>query len=73
MSSKVTKAEMETMRIGGRPKVFRALSVADFQSQVQTAYYVRKNHPRKDGGVYVISSSGVGMTITIKVEKGGDA
>lgn len=73
MENKVTKAEMEAIKPGGRTRVFRATSVADFQSQQRTAYYVRQNCPRKDGGKYIISSSAAGMTISIKVEKGGEA
>ncbi len=69
MAEKVTKAAMEAIKPGGRAKVFRAISVADFQSQLRMAYYVRQRHPRSDG-VYVITNSAVGMTITIKVTKG---
>lgn len=61
---------MEAIKAGGRAKVFRAESVADFQSKQRMAYWVKQNCPRKDGGIYNISSSGVGMTVTIKVEKG---
>lgn len=68
MAEKVTKAAMEAIKPGGRPKVFRATSVADFQSQQRMAYYVKQTHPREDGQ-YEISSSSVGMTITIKVKK----
>lgn len=63
---------MESIRPGGRTKVFRAVSVADYQSQQRMAYYVRQNCPRKDGGKYIIQCSGVGMTISVKVEKGGE-
>lgn len=58
---------MEAIKVGGREKVFRATSVADYQSQQRTAYYVRQKHPREDGGKYIIKCSGIGMTITIKV------
>lgn len=70
-NDKVTKDAMEAIRPGGRTRVFRATSVADFQSQQRMAYWVRQNCPRTDGGKYVIQCSGVGMTISVKVEKGG--
>lgn len=69
MDYKVTKSLMESLKPGGRTKVFRCSSVSDFQSQLRMAYYVRQNYPRQDGGRYIISSSGVGMTISIKVER----
>ncbi len=68
MAEKVTKIIMEALKPGGRAKVFRATSVADFQSQLRTAYYVKQKHPRSDG-VYEISNSAVGMTITVRVKK----
>lgn len=69
MANKVTKAAMEAIKAGGRPRVFRCESVADFQSQSRTAYWVRQNCPRADGGQYNISTSAVGMTVTIGVTK----
>lgn len=69
MENKLTKEAMEAIKPGGREKVFRATSVADYQSQQRMAYHVRKNCPRADGGTYVIRCSAVGMTITVKVEK----
>lgn len=68
MENKLTKEAMEAIKPGGRMKVFRATSVADYQSQQRMAYYVRQNCPRDDGGVYVIQCSAVGMTISVKVE-----
>lgn len=59
---------MESIKPGGRAKVFRATSVADFQSQLRMAYYVKQRHPRSDG-VYEISNSAVGMTITVRVKR----
>lgn len=70
MENKVTKETMAAIRPGGRTKVFRAVSVADFQSQQRMAYWVRQNCPRNDGGKYVIQCSAVGMTVSVKVEKG---
>lgn len=70
MENKVTKDTMAAIKLGGRMKVFRAVSVADYQSQQRMAYWVRQNCPRADGGRYVIKCSGVGMTISVKVEEG---
>lgn len=72
MENKVTKDAMAAIKPGGRMKVFRAVSVADYQSQQRMAYWVRQNCPRPDGGKYIIQCSGVGMTISVKVEKGGE-
>lgn len=73
MGNKVTKDTMAAIKPGGRMKVFRATSVADYQSQQRMAYWVRQNCPRADGGKYIIQSSGVGMTISVRVEKGGES
>lgn len=72
MAEKLTKEVMEAIKTGGRAKVFRAESVSDFQSKQRMAYWVKQNCPRKDGGIYVINSSGVGMTVTVKVVKEND-
>lgn len=73
MESKVTKDTMEAIKPGGRTKVFRATSVADFQSQQRMAYYVRQNYRRPDGSKYVIKCSAVGMTISVSVEKANES
>lgn len=69
MENKVTKGTMMAIKPGGRTRVFRATSVADYQSQQRMAYWVKQNCPREDGGTYIIQCSGVGMTISVRVER----
>lgn len=42
MENRVTKDSMAAIKLGGRTKVFRAVSLADYQSQQRMAFYVRQ-------------------------------
>ncbi|MDE7442129.1 MAG: hypothetical protein K2M69_08185 [Muribaculaceae bacterium] len=44
----------------------------ELNAAYQNACYVRRNHPRDDGGVYKISCSAKTMTVTVSVERKED-
>lgn len=70
-TDKVTIAAMESIRPGGRTKVFCAKDINDYLSQSRMAYHVKQKRPRADGGIYIINCVPKAMTISVKVEKGG--
>lgn len=66
---KLKHDELKKMKLGGRPKVFRFDTPAEFESARQNAYYIQRNCPRPDGAKYVISASYQSGTITISLTK----
>lgn len=68
---RISKDVMTSLPIGAMLPV-KCNSTSEFQAAYQNALHIRRKHPRDDGGVYRIVSSGKTMTVTVSVEKGGE-
>ncbi|WP_286375699.1 hypothetical protein [Xylanibacter rodentium] len=56
---------LKKMKLGGRPKVFRFNTPAEFESARKNADYIQKNCPRPDGARYDVKLSYQSGTITV--------
>ena len=51
MAQELRHDVLKKMKLGGRPKVFRFNTPAEFESARKNADYIQKNCPRPDGAM----------------------
>lgn len=65
MAQELKHDVLKKMKLGGRPKVFRFNTPAEFESARKNADYIQKNCPRPDGARYNVKCSYQSGTITV--------
>ncbi len=65
MAQELKHDVLKKMKLGGRPKVFRFNTPAEFESARKNADYIQKNCPRPDGARYDVKLSYQSGTITV--------
>lgn len=65
MAQELKHDVLKKMKLGGRPKVFRFNTPAEFESARKNANYIQKNCPRPDGARYDVKLSYQSGTITV--------
>lgn len=69
MAQELRHEALKKMKLGGRPKVFRFDTPAEFESARKNALYIQKNCPRPDGARYEVKLSYQSATITVSLVK----
>ena len=69
MAQELKHDALKKMKLGGRPKVFRVNTPAEFESARKNAEYIKKNCPRPDGAQYEVQLSYQSGTITVSLTK----
>lgn len=67
MAQELKHNVLKKMKPGGRPKVFRFNTPAEFESARKNADYIQKNCPRPDGARYDVKLSYQSGTITVSL------
>lgn len=67
MAQELKHDVLKKMKLGGRPKVFRFNTPAEFESARKNAGYIQKNCPRPDGARYDVKLSYQSGTITVSL------